>query len=161
MWATPEQPLMAKAVEPGRIAGTVLGFDFGRKRIGVAVGQTVTRTARALETLSSPDGGPDWGGITRLLEQWQPAALVVGLPTHMDGTAHEMTRAARRFGNRLHGRYHLPVFWMDERLSSAEAEAMLGGGVPDDKGAIDQLSAQLILQSWLDQHAGDQQEQQQ
>ncbi len=137
-------------------SGTVLGFDFGTRRIGVAVGQTVTGTASALETLHSRDGGPDWKGITRLLQTWRPVALVVGLPVHMDGAEHELTKAARRFGNRLHGRYHLPVFHQDERLSSHEAEQMLaerGGVGSDDKGEIDKLAAQLILQSWLDQQA--------
>ena len=82
----------------------LLGFDFGTKRIGVAVGQELTRSARALETLKSRDGGPDWAGISRLIAQWQPAALVLGLPLKLDGSDHEITRLARRFGNRLRGR---------------------------------------------------------
>lgn len=129
----------------------LLGFDFGIKRIGVAVGQELTRTARELETLTSPDGGPDWKGISRLIEQWQPDALVVGLPLNLDGSDHEVTRLARRFGNRLKGRYNLPVFTIDERLSSVEAERLLAGERRFDKKAVDRLAARIILESWLQQ----------
>jgi len=129
----------------------LLGFDFGSKRIGVAVGQELTGTATAVETLSSPDGGPDWAGITRLIEQWQPDALVVGLPFNLDGSEHETTRLARRFGNRLAGRYNLPVFTIDERLSSVEAERILGEQGRFDKEEVDKLAAQIILESWLAQ----------
>lgn len=129
----------------------LLGFDFGVKRIGVAVGQELTRTARALETLTSPDGGPDWDGITRLIEQWQPDALVVGLPLNADGSDHEVTRLARRFGNRLKGRYNLPVFSIDERLSSVEAERLLAEQGRYNKEDVDKLAARIILESWLAQ----------
>jgi putative Holliday junction resolvase len=130
----------------------LLGFDFGIKRIGVAVGQELTGTAHELETLTSPDGGPDWKGISRLIEQWQPDALVLGLPLNADGSEHEVTRLARRFGNRLNGRYNLPVFTIDERLSSVEAERMLA----EEKGRfekeeVDRLAARIILESWLAQ----------
>jgi len=139
---------------------TLLGFDFGTRRIGVAVGQELTGTARPLTTLTSRDGGPDWTTITRLIEEWQPGALVVGIPYHMDSTEMELTRLATRFGNRLRGRYNLPVFTVDERLTSAEAEQVLReGGRQLDKGAVDQVAAQLILQSWLDQHASQREEQ--
>ncbi|PKM43677.1 MAG: Holliday junction resolvase RuvX [Gammaproteobacteria bacterium HGW-Gammaproteobacteria-1] len=134
--------------------GVLLGFDYGTKRIGVAVGQTLTGSARALATVSARDGKPDWDAITRLITQWQPAALVVGLPVHMDGTEHERTARARRFGNQLGGRYNLPVHSVDERLTSYEAEQELraqGKKVQD----IDPLAAQLILQSWLDTHAAE------
>ena len=132
---------------------TLLGFDFGTRRIGVAVGQEVTGTARALTTLRCPNGAVDWPAISRLIEEWQPDALVVGVPLHMDGAEQEMTRAARRFGNRLHGRYNLPVFTVDERLTSDEAERLLAetGRSAGDKEAIDALAAQLILQTWLEQ----------
>ncbi len=132
--------------------GTLLGFDFGTQRIGVAVGQTVTGTARPLRTLHSQNGGVDWAAVTELIREWQPEALVVGLPVHMDGTEHELTARARRFGNRLAGRYNLRVFFVDERLSSDEAERLLAAeGHKGDKGAVDRVAAQLILQSWLDQ----------
>lgn len=129
----------------------LLGFDFGIKRIGVAVGQELTRTARALETLSSPDGGPDWSGISRLIEQWHPDALVVGLPLNLDGSEHEVSRLAQRFGNRLKGRYNLPVFTIDERLSSVEAERQLAEQGRFDKAAVDREAARIILESWLAQ----------
>lgn len=135
---------------------TLLGFDYGRRRIGVALGQEFTGTARALTTLDSRNGGPDWEAIGRLIEEWQPQALVVGIPCHMDGSEHEMTRAARRFGNRLNGRYNLPVYTVDERLTSDEAERLLaeeGRGGRQHKAEIDMLAAQLILQAWLDQTA--------
>ncbi len=127
----------------------VLGFDFGSKRIGVAVGQELTATARELVTLNNRNGAPDWEAITGLIEQWQPDALVVGLPLNLDGTDHEVSRLARRFGNRLHGRYNLPVFHIDERLSSAEAEQQLAGKRQHDKGEVDRVAARLILESWL------------
>ncbi|HEY0635255.1 MAG TPA: Holliday junction resolvase RuvX [Gammaproteobacteria bacterium] len=139
---------------------TLLGFDFGTRRIGVAVGQELTGTARPLTTLTSRDGGPDWAAISRLIEEWQPAALVVGIPWHMDGSEMELTRLATRFGNRLRGRYNLPVFTVDERLTSAEAEQLLHEeGQRFDQGAVDQVAAQLILQSWLDQHASQREDQ--
>lgn len=133
---------------------TLLGFDFGRSRIGVAIGQELTGQARALTTLRTPGGAIDWGAIARLIEEWRAEALVVGLPLHMDGSEHEVTRAARRFGNRLAGRYNLPVFFVDERLSSDEAERLLAGagrGGREHKEEIDRIAAQLILQAWLDQ----------
>ncbi|MCW8919020.1 MAG: Holliday junction resolvase RuvX [Gammaproteobacteria bacterium] len=133
---------------------TLLGFDFGTRRIGVAVGQELTRTATALVTLTSRDGGPDWAAIGRLIEEWQPAALVVGLPLNLDGSESESSRLARRFGNRLAGRYNLPVFTVDERLSSSEAEALLAERGRFDKADIDKLAAQLILQGWLEANNG-------
>jgi len=104
-------------------ARTLLGFDFGLKRIGVAVGQEMTGTASALTTVAARDGKPDWDAISRLIHEWQPDAVVVGLPLNMDGSDHELSRRARRFGNQLHGRYNLPAHFIDERLSSLEAEA--------------------------------------
>ncbi len=134
-------------------ARVLLGFDFGTKRIGVAVGQELTATATAQETLQSRDGGPDWDGITRLIKEWQPDALVVGLPFNLDGSEHETTHLARRFGNRLAGRYNLPVFTIDERLSSVEAERILGERGRFSREEVDKLAAQIILESWLAQQA--------
>ena len=127
----------------------LLGFDFGSKRIGVAVGQEITGTARELVTLNNRNGAPDWEAISRLLEQWRPDALVVGLPLNLDGTEHEVSRMAKRFGNRLRGRYNLPVFTIDERLSSSEAEALLTEQGRFDKADVDKMAARLILESWL------------
>jgi len=133
-------------------ARTLLGFDFGTRRIGIAIGQELTATARPLTTLATRDGAPDWAAITHLIEQWQPQALVVGIPCNMDGSESELTRLASRFRNRLQGRYNLPVYSVDERLTSAEAEELLReGGRRFEKEAIDQVAAQLILQSWLNQ----------
>jgi putative Holliday junction resolvase len=144
-----------KKAPQGTSPRILLGFDFGTKRIGVAVGQELTRTARSLETLTSPDGGPDWAGISRLIEQWQPDALVLGLPLNLDGSDHEITRLVRRFGNRLRGRYNLPVHTIDERLSSAEAEALLAEKGRFNKEDVDKVAAQVILQSWLEQQPTD------
>ncbi|GAB4295354.1 MAG: Holliday junction resolvase RuvX [Thiohalomonadaceae bacterium] len=134
------------------MSGVLLGFDYGTKRIGVAVGQPLTGSARPLTIVRARDGKPDWEAITRLIAEWQPVALVIGLPVHMDGTEHERTARARRFGNQLAGRYNLPVHRVDERLTSYEAELELRA---QGKGgeALDAVAAQLILQSWLDTHA--------
>ena len=134
-----------------RPAQTLLGFDYGRKRIGVAVGQQLTCSATALTTVQARDGKPDWPAISHLLEEWKPDALVVGIPYHMDGTEQDMTHAARRFGRQLEGRYKLPVHHAEERLTSYVVES----GLNDTKGkmAIDPLSAQVILQDWLQHNA--------
>jgi putative Holliday junction resolvase len=135
-------------------ARTILGFDFGMKNIGIAVGQELTRTANPLTAIKARDGIPDWEQIAQLLQEWQPALLIVGLPLNMDGTEQTMTAAARRFGNRLHGRFGLPVEWQDERLTTYEALDQMGIRSKMDsrqRSDVDQLSAQLILQSWLNQ----------
>ena len=125
-----------------------LGFDYGSKRIGVAVGQSVTQSARPLETVRTRNDKPDWGAITRLVRTWRPTCLIVGMPLNMDGTEQETTRRARRFSRQLGGRYALPVYLVDERLSSAEAELRLKSqGRPDDD--VDPVAAQLILETWF------------
>ena len=129
---------------------TLLGFDYGRKRIGVAVGQQVTQSASALTTVRARDGKPDWHAITCLLEEWKPDALVVGIPYHMDGSEQDMTHAAQRFCRQLEGRYHLPVYQAEERLSSWVVENDLAEQARSGQ-AIDPLSAQVILQDWLQQ----------
>lgn len=132
---------------------TLLGFDYGTKRIGVAVGQAVTHSVTPLTTLPNTNETPDWQAIGKLIAEWQPDKLVVGLPLHLDGSTQALTAKAQRFGNQLKGRYNLPVEMMDERLTSHEAESELaqrkGKHVKTD---IDALAAALILQSWLDQH---------
>jgi len=135
-------------------ARTILGFDFGLKNIGVAVGQELTNSANPLTVIKAREGIPNWDNIETLIQQWQPQLLVVGLPLNMDGTEQEMTKTARRFGNRLNGRFHIPVVWQDERLSTYEALEQLG--IRDKMQAkhrsdVDRISAQLILQSWLNQ----------
>lgn len=129
---------------------TYLGFDFGLKRIGVAVGQSLTRSANALVTLNAVKDKPDFDAISKLIEQWQPAALIVGLPLNMDGTDTHVTARVRRFCNQLRERYQLPVHLMDERLSTHEAERLLAQSGSKRGNDSDKLAAQLILQSWLE-----------
>lgn len=139
---------------------TLLGFDFGTKRIGIAIGQEVTGTVNPLTTVHAKNHKPDWDAISKIINEWQPDLLVVGLPLHMDGTEQPMTQAARRFSNQLNGRYQIPTELMDERLSSNEAESILNErnepsgsrSVFQDKAQIDMISAQLILQSWMSSH---------
>ena len=132
----------------------LLGFDFGLKRIGVAVGQTVTQTARPLTTLKANDGIPRWEECEKLVKTWQPDAFVVGIPLNMDGTEQRLTYLAKQFANILQERFHLPVYGMDERLSTKEARERLfekGGYKALQNGQIDSIAAQLILQNWLTQ----------
>jgi putative pre-16S rRNA nuclease len=134
---------------------TLLGFDYGLKRIGVAVGQELTGTASALITVRATDGKPDWGAISKLIEQWQPDEVVVGLPLNMDGSESELSHRATRFGNQLNGRYNLRAHMMDERLSSLQAEQELQGKSRKIQAAdIDKVAAKIILESWLQQQAG-------
>lgn len=134
-------------------AQTLLGFDHGEKRIGVAIGQPISGTASPETTLSARHGQPDWQQVDALLEKWRPQALVVGWPLQLDGGKSATTLAAERFARRLEGRYHLPVHLQDERLTSVAAEQMLEsrGRLPD-KAAIDSMAARIILQHWLDTH---------
>jgi len=137
---------------------TLLGFDFGSKRIGVAVGQELTRSAQALRTLHNTPSGPDWPAIDALLQEWQPDLLVVGMPHSMDDRPHPLTEAVENFGKLLQQRYNLPVVWSDERLSSREAERQLAeSGMSRqnkrDKANIDKLAAAIILQTWLNSQA--------
>ncbi len=131
--------------------GVLLGFDYGAKRIGVAVGQTVTGSARPLKTVRARNDKPDWLKISELVSTWQPTGLVVGLPLNMDGTEQDTTDKARRFGRQLEGRYRLPVHFVDERLSTVEARARLHAQKrPADER--DPVAAQLILETWFSQH---------
>lgn len=140
---------------------TLLGFDFGKRRIGIAVGQEVTSTATPVTTVAATDGRPDWEAIDRLITTWRPDALVIGVPRHMDGNEHELTRAARHFGRQLRERFGLDVFEFDERLTSREARSLTaarrsaGQARRTRKGDLDQLAAQIILQGWLQQQETD------
>ncbi|HSW69155.1 MAG TPA: Holliday junction resolvase RuvX [Gammaproteobacteria bacterium] len=130
----------------------LLGFDFGLKRIGVAVGQTVTETARPLLTLKASSGAPDWNSLQKLIKTWQPDALIVGIPLNMDGSEQAITEAARQFARQLKERFKLPVYEMDERLSTKDARERLfseGGYKALQKAQVDSVAAQLILQNWL------------
>lgn len=132
---------------------TILAFDFGTKSIGVAIGQQLTGTARPLAAIKAQDGTPDWNKFEMLLKEWQPDRVVVGLPLNMDGTEQPLTARARKFANRLHGRFGVQVDLHDERLSTVEARADLfarGGFRALNKGSVDSLSAVIILESWFE-----------
>ncbi|QWD89143.1 Holliday junction resolvase RuvX [Polynucleobacter sp. MWH-CaK5] len=118
---------------------TILAFDFGEKRIGVAVGNTITKTAEALKIIQEKNQDEKFKAIEALIQEWQPELLVVGLPTHPDGAEHEVTLKAKRFGNQLHGRFQKEVVWVDERYTSVSVQ-----------DGNDALAAQLILQQYLD-----------
>lgn len=130
----------------------IVGFDFGTHSIGVAVGQSITGTASPLNALPARDGQPQWDNVAKLLADWQPKLLVVGLPLNMDGTEQPLTDLARKFGQRLHGRFGLPVVYQDERLTTVAAREELfarGGFRNLQKGKIDSASAQLIVEDYL------------
>jgi putative holliday junction resolvase len=118
-----------------------LAFDFGTQRTGVAIGNRLTQSAQALKTIKA-EGDARFSPIAAILKEWQPDALVVGVPRHPDGTAHEMTQRAQRFARQLAGRFHLPVHEVDERYSSVEAAAQ---GAQD----LDAESARIILEQFL------------
>ena len=133
---------------------TLLAFDFGTKSIGVAVGQRITGTARPLPAIKAQDGTPDWNLIERLLKEWQPDEIIVGLPLNMDGTEQPLTARARKFANRIHGRFGVEVKLHDERLSTVEARSGLfeqGGYRALNKGKVDSASAVIILESYFEQ----------
>lgn len=132
-----------------------LGFDFGFKRIGVAVGQKLTGGASPLSTLPAKLGIPDWDEIQALIQQWRPAALIVGLPTCIDERELYTTAAARHFAEQLHMHFSLPVHYVDERLTTVEARERLyakGGYRKIKKTQVDGLAACIILEQWLHEH---------
>lgn len=133
---------------------TVLAFDFGTNSIGCAVGQSITGTAQGLSAFKAQDGIPNWEQIGKVIAQWQPDLLVVGLPLNMDGTEQPLTQRAKKFANRLNGRFNLPVELQDERLTTVEAKSEIfarGGFKALKKGKVDAISACLILESWFEQ----------
>lgn len=140
--------------ETADIRGNILGFDFGMRRIGVAVGQFATRTASALDTVAHRDA-PDWPSLDRLVREWKPAAVVVGLPLDLSGEETDLSRAARRFGAALEERYGVPAKFCDERLTSRAAESRFaemraaGNARRKDAGRMDAMAAQIILENWL------------
>lgn len=146
---------MLKVNSAAAPAGTVLAFDFGMRRIGVAVGETATGIAHPLATIEAAAGDRRFEAIGALITAWRPVLLVVGLPTHADGTAHQMTARAQRFARQLESRFGLPVACSDERFTTqAAAGALQRAGVRnrDAKTVRDQVAAQLMLQAYLDQH---------
>jgi putative holliday junction resolvase len=139
---------MSEQPTPSQIAAqtnpqTILAFDYGEKCIGVAVGNTLTKTAEPLKIILQQFQYERFKAIEQVINEWQPQLLVVGLPKHPDGAEHDMTQKARRFGNQLHGRFHREVVWVDERYTSVSVE-----------GGNDALAAQLILQQYLQEQGG-------
>ena len=133
--------------------GTTLAFDFGEARIGVAEGDAEVGIVHPLATVSGEGNEVKFEAIAKLVQEWQPRQLVVGLPTHTDGSEHELTRLSRKFGRRLHGRFKLPVYWVDERLSSLYAESLLAEAQvfgKKQKAVLDQVAAQAILQGFFE-----------
>ena len=129
----------------------LLGFDYGTRRIGVAIGNALTASARELCVLKARDGVPDWQQLERLIDEWQPSALVVGLPLNMDGSASEMSARAEKFARRLAGRFGLPSHTWDERLTSFEARSLMQHS--GQQRAIDALAAALLLEGWFQHQA--------
>lgn len=124
--------------------GSVLGFDFGARRIGVAIGNRLTGQARPLTTINALDSEARWKALSAVIDEWQPVALAVGIPRYPDGAPHAMTVRCERFARQLEGRYRLPVVRVDERYSSAVVERA---------GDVDAAAAAVILQQWLDDAA--------
>ena len=134
-----------------------MAFDFGLRQIGVATGNRLLGTTSALPILRARDGAPRWEEVQQLLDEWQPALLLVGDPLNMDGSESELGAMARRFARRLHGRFGLPVEMADERLSSHEAKSLgreQGHGGDYRKEPLDSYAAELILRSWLAENPG-------
>lgn len=135
------------------LSGTVLAFDFGERRIGIAVGEHLIKSANPLTTIDNESNEVRFNLITELVKQWQPKLLVVGLPLSLDGAETEVTQLCKKFARRLNGRFNLPVVLIDERYSSAEASQLLNeSGIKGraQKAMLDQVAAQTILRSYFD-----------
>lgn len=135
----------------------LLGFDYGSKQIGLAVGQVITGQARELCVLKAQNGVPDWLKVEAMIKEWKPDALVVGLPLNMDGSPSDMSARAERFARQLNGRFNLPVHTHDERLTTFEAkgERMARGQRTDSyrDNPVDAIAARLLLEGWLEANA--------
>ena len=134
-------------------AGTTLAFDFGEVRIGVAQGDAEVGLSHPLTTVTGGSNEAKFEAVAKLVGEWQPVQFVVGLPVHADGTEHELTRLSRKFGRRLQGRFKLPVYWVDERMSSLYAESLLAEAQVfgrKQKAVLDQVAAQAILQGFFE-----------
>jgi putative holliday junction resolvase len=139
---------------PSKTPQILLGFDFGMKKMGVAVGQIVTKSATPLTLLKAKDGIPSWEQIKDLIKTWGADTLVVGIPYNMDGSEQEVTFAAKKFAVRLKNHYHLPVFLVDERLTSVQARHDLNdkSNLQHADTNVDSVAAKLILESWFRDH---------
>jgi putative Holliday junction resolvase len=134
---------------------TLMAFDYGKKRIGLAVGQRLLQSANGIGYVNATDGKPNWEQLDAFVKEWQPDGFVVGLPLNMDGSESDMSKRANKFSNRLHGRYGKPSFTIDERLSTfaAKEEARAQGHKGHYKSdPIDALAAQFILETWLNEY---------
>jgi putative Holliday junction resolvase len=132
---------------------SLLGFDFGTKSIGVATGQMITATAQPLAAIKANDGIPNWDIVEKVINEWKPDLVVIGLPLNMDGTKQPMTQRAEKFANRLNGRFGVKIAMQDERLTTASAKEFIfehGGFKSLTKGKVDSVSAALILESWME-----------
>lgn len=132
---------------------TVIGFDFGKKYIGVAVGQEITGSASPLGSIKANDGIPNWEQLTHYLKEWLPDIIVIGLPLNMDGSEQQLTLDAKKFGSSIAGRFGLPIEFQDERLTTADAKERLfaqGGYRNLKKDNIDAVSAALIIESFFE-----------
>ena len=141
--------MSAEQTPPARIK-SLMAFDFGTQRIGIAIGQRITAGAQPLNPIKARDGIPDWDGLQRLIDEWQPDAFVVGLPLNMDGSDSDMSRRANKFARRLEGRYHRPAYTHDERLTSYEAKGIVieqGGSRDFGANSVDGL-ATLYQNTW-------------
>lgn len=134
----------------------IMGFDYGTRKIGIAVGQLITKTANPIAIISARDGIPDWSEIEKLILEWQPAQFVIGLPLNMDETESEMSQRSLKFARRLTGRFNIPHHTIDERLTSREARSLHESHSSTQRGSagrsgneIDDIAAQIILESWL------------
>jgi putative holliday junction resolvase len=149
----PESVEKTSAEQP--VFERVLGFDYGGRRIGTAIGQRFTGTAQALTVVRNGDGGPDWQAIDAVVKEWRPDALLIGLPLDMEGNEQPMVQLARRFGRSLQERYRLPVLEHDERLSSREADRQFaesrraGRTRQRDAAKLDALAARIIVESYF------------
>ena len=133
---------------------TVLGIDYGLRRIGIATGQTITGSASPITTLNQINGSTDWEAIENLIDQWKPQALIVGMPYYLDGKENDMTKVVEAFCLELEQRFTIPIFKINEALSSYEAETMLKKNTKigkHNKHEIDKMAAAIIVQNWLDQ----------
>jgi len=134
---------------------TILAFDFGLKRTGVAVGNTLTGSATPECTLQSKDDAPDWQGITKLIDAWKPSKIIVGMPTELDGSENPLQKSVTRFSNQLNGRYNIPVEHENEQFSSIEAAQRLkqlrqsGRKQKIKKEEVDKIAASIILETWM------------
>ncbi|MDO8959619.1 MAG: Holliday junction resolvase RuvX [Rhodocyclaceae bacterium] len=140
-------------LDQGTEGGTVMAFDFGLKRIGVAIGETLIASARPLAIIEDEINDRRFAAIGKLIAEWQPARLVVGLPRHVDGSDHAFAARCDRFARQLSGRFGLPVEFVDERFSSCAATSQLADQGAGRRARVDAAAAAIILQDWFDQHA--------